>query len=304
MPRLIDPGTDPAITLNALVEALEQEHWDPRDEDSFAAMGPWLARLGRNRRFLSDLAIVELERRFAGQQDSAYGAQVLMLRPPGTRYALRANFWPAREDAVVKAGGTAPFFYDLPHDHNFSFLTVGYLGPGYWSDYYLFDDSVAGVPGEPAHLIFDQRARLDPGKLMLYRAHRDVHVQLPPDQFSVSLNILGATPAQAWRTQYRFDVATDTVTQAMATTASEALVTLATRLGGDAGVGLAAELARRHPHPRMRATALTALAGALAPTSLHEAAERAMDDASPLVAHAARTLLARIVSISDGDVRR
>lgn len=303
MPRVIAPGDGNAITLDDLIEALEHERWDARDEESFAAMGPWLARLARNRTFLADLAIAELERRFAGQRDSGYGAQVLMLGPPSSRYALRAAFWPARDDAVVRAGGTAPFFYDLPHDHNFSFLTVGYLGPGYWSDYYRFDGRADVQPGDAAGLVFEERARLEPGKLMLYRAHRDVHVQRPPDRFSVSLNILGATPAQTWRTQYRFDTVADTVTHAMTTSTSEALVTLATRLGGEEGIALAAELAQRHPHPRMRATALTALAGgALDATSLHALAERAIDDASPLVTRIAATALARTPSVSEADV--
>lgn len=306
MPRVIEPGHGAAITLDELIEALEHEKWDARDEDAFAAIGPWLARLGRNRRFLADLAIAELEQRFSGQRDSGYGAQVMMLSPPSRRYAVRAAFWPARHDAVVKAGGTAPFFYDLPHDHNFSFLTVGYTGPGYWSDYYLFDGAQDAQPGDPARLVFDRRARLEPGRLMLYRAHRDVHVQLPPDRFSVSLNILGATPAQAWRTQYRFDTARDIVAQAMTTTGSEALVTLATRLGGDAGRALAADLAIRHPHPRMRATALTALAGGALPfDAMHPLAERALDDASPLVRHVARHALAAVAAsgaISDAPI--
>lgn len=300
MPRVIDPGIGDAITLDELVEALEQERWDARDADSFAAMGPWLARLGRNRTFLADLAIAELERRFAGQRDSGYGAQVLMLGTPSSRYALRAAFWPARHDAVVKAGGTAPFFYDLPHDHNFSFLTVGYLGPGYWSDYYRFVGRPDVQAGDPAGLVFEERARLEPGRLLLYRAHRDVHVQRPPDLFSVSLNVLGATPAQAWRTQYRFDTARDTVERAMTVTASEALVTLATRLGGEDGAALAADLACRHPHPRMRATALTALAdGALAQPALHAIAERAMDDPSALVTRIAAAALAQSASVPE-----
>lgn len=186
MPRVIATVGDDAIGVDELCDTLDASAFDPRDEDAFAALGPALARLGRNRTFLADRAIAELETRFAGQADNGYGAQVLMLRAPNGRYALRANFWPARGDAVVKASGTAPFFYDMPHDHNFSFLTYGYLGPGYWSDYYLFDGDVAGVAGEPATLIFDERARLEPGRTMLYRAHRDVHVQLPPDAFSVS----------------------------------------------------------------------------------------------------------------------
>ena len=262
MPRVIDPGAGEAIGLDELVDALDASGFDPRDEAAFAALAPWLARLGRNRNFLADMAIAELEQRFAGQAANSYGAQVFLLRPPNGRYVLRANFWPAREDAVVRASGTAPFFYDMPHDHNFSFLTVGYLGPGYWSDYYLFDGDPALLPGDAAGLRFDERSRLDEGKLMLYRAHRDVHVQLPPESFSVSLNILGYDLAQPWRSQYRFDIASNTVAEALTVTPSEALATLAVQFGGAAGLGLAHDLARRHPAPRMRATALSALVAA------------------------------------------
>lgn len=294
MPRLIAPGEGDAIGVEELVEALESERWDPRDEDSFAAMGVWLARLGRNRTFLADLAIAELESRFAGQGANGYGAQVLLLRAPAARYALRANFWPARGDAVVRAGGAASFFYDLPHDHNFSFLTTGYLGPGYWSDYYLYDGAPR-LPGERAGLVFDGRRRLEPGQVMLYRAHRDVHVQLPPDAFSVTLNVLGYDPGQAWRSQYRFDIAADTVAEALTVTPAEALVTVAARLGGEGGVALAAEMAVRHPEARMRLTALEALAPVLPPAGAVSLWEHAADDAERIVRTRARAALRTLV---------
>jgi hypothetical protein len=185
MPRVIAAGAGDAIGVDHLADALDAARFDARDEDSLAELGPLLARLGRNPRFLGDLVIAELERRCAGQAaENVYGAQVFMLKPPNGRYLLRANFWPARSDAVVRASGTTPFFYDLPHDHNFPFLAYGYEGPGYWSDYYEYDvAAVTGVPGEPAGLRFVERSRLEPGRLMLYRARRDVHVQLPPDSF-------------------------------------------------------------------------------------------------------------------------
>ena len=127
MPLTLDPGAGDSIGLDDLADVLDASDFDPRDEASLAALGPLLGRLGRNRTFLADLVIAELEDRCSGQSaGNAYGAQVFMLRPPNGRYVLRANFWPARDDAVVRASGTAPFFYDLPHDHNFSFLTVGY----------------------------------------------------------------------------------------------------------------------------------------------------------------------------------
>ena len=263
MPRLIDPGTDGAIGLDDLVDALDANPVDVREEDAFASWGPLLARLGRNPHFLADLAIEELKTRCAAQAGAnGYGAQVFLLRPPNGRYVLRANFWPARTDPAVQASGPAAFFYDLPHDHNFPFLTYGYIGPGYWSDYYEYDvASLAGLPGEAAGLRFVERARLDPGKLMLYRMRRDIHVQLPPDSMSISLNILGSDPAQPWLDQYRFDIRAGTVAEGLTVTAAEALVAIAVHVGD--GLDLAQAFARRHPCPRMRVAALDALASAL-----------------------------------------
>ncbi|MBO9715182.1 transposase [Sphingomonas sp.] len=265
MPRLIDvgEGEGDAIGLDELFETLDASPVDVRDEDAFASLGPLLARLGRNRSFLADLAAAELEKRCARQSaQNGYGAQVLLLRPPGGRYLLRANFWPAAGDAVTRASGAAAFFYGMPHDHNFPFLTHGYFGPGYWSDYYDYDVApLAGLPGEAAGLRFVQRARLEPGQVMLYRMRRDIHVQLPPDSFSVSLNIMGADPAQPWLDQYRFDVARGTIAEILTHSASEALVAIAAHLGGRGGE-LAAHLARTHPCDRMRAAAVRALAAA------------------------------------------
>lgn len=298
MPRLIDPGAGEAIGVEELVAALDDAfargHVDVRDEDAFASLAPLLARLGRHRTFLADLAIAELKERCARQAaTSSYGAQVFLIRPPNGRYVLRANFWPAREDAVVRASGTAPFFYDHAHDHNFPFLTVGYLGPGYWSDYYLFYGAEDALPGDPARLEFVERSRLEEGKLMLYRAHRDVHVQLPPDAFSVSLNILGYDAGQPWRSQYRFDIARDTIAEALTTTPSEALATLAVQFGGGDGIDLAHHLLRRHPSARMRRTAMDALAGAGDRAAIWEAAA---DDADEGVARHARLRLRRLRS--------
>lgn len=297
MPRLIDPGEGDAISLDELVEVLDASDFDVRDEASFASLGPLLARLGRNRDFLGDMVLAELKARCSGQSAmNSYGAQVFLLRPSNGRYVLRANFWPARNDPVVRASGTAPFFYDVPHDHNFPFLTYGYSGPGYWSDYYEYDPSaIAGVPGEVAGLRFIERSRLEPGKLMLYRTGIDVHAQLPPDSFSVSLNILGHDLAQPWRDQLRFDVTNGTVAQGLTTAPSEALVALAAAFGGSNGVDLAEDFAVAHPSPRMRFTALSALAG-LEETACGRAAvyEHGLRDASDYVARRAAQEIALI----------
>ncbi|URW75649.1 transposase [Sphingomonas donggukensis] len=291
MPRLIAPGSGTAFDIDALVDALDAHPFDTRDEDSFADAGPLLARLGRNPHFLADLAIAELKDRCAGQvATNGYSAQVVLLRPPSARYVLRANFWPAATDDAVRSSGAEAFFYGDAHDHNFPFLTYGYLGPGYWSDYYERDPAaILGLPGERAHLRFVERARLEPGRLMLYRQRLDVHRQLPPEAFSVSLNILGHDPAQPWIDQYRFDIDTDTVVGGLTVAPSEALLALAVQFGN--GIDVVETLARRHPFARMRTTALDALLGA---GQGHALAEEAVADSDRLVAAHARRRLAAI----------
>lgn len=259
MPQLIDTKAPQSLTLDEAAEAIEAVQIDPRDEAGFATLAPILAGLGANRQFLADIAIEELKTRHVRQRANVYGAQALLLRPTGGRYLLRAAFWPAAADAILRSSGGATFCYGLAHDHNFPFLTYGYFGPGYWSDYYE-REARGGAPGDDAGLTFTGRKRLEPGQLLYYRAHRDIHRQLPPDGFSVTINIIGHDPAQPWRDQLRYDLEANRIDGCLSTTPSEALVALAVHLGGGNGVDLAHHLADRHPHPRMRQTARAAIA--------------------------------------------
>jgi hypothetical protein len=60
----------------------------------------------------------------------AYRAQSLVLSTPRGGCYLRANIWPCERDACFAASGARAFVYGMSHDHNVSFLAVGYLGPG------------------------------------------------------------------------------------------------------------------------------------------------------------------------------
>lgn len=261
MPRLITTTTGRISTLAELVERIESSNFDPRDDEAFCALGEDLKALHNNRTFLADLAIAELKDRFALQAaTNYYGSQVLMLHR-AKNYFLRANVWPAETDAVFSSSGPGPFFYHIPHDHNFNFLTVGYVGPGYWSDYFEYDyENVVGTPGEPAGLRFVEKSRLETGKVMLYRAHLDVHSQLPPDALSVSLNIMESTDRQSFTDQYRFDIPSASVSAMLSFTALEPLIDLAAHVGGEAGTEVVKEFARRHPSGRIQARALEARA--------------------------------------------
>lgn len=262
MPRLIDCADIRAIGLTECTERLAERGFDPADEDSLLAAACDLRQLGNDSTFLGDILIDELKRRCEPDPEAtAYGPQTLILARPGAQVFLRANIWPSPDEHVLRASGAAPFYFDVPHDHNFSFLTLGYFGPGYWSDYYEYDfENVAGYTGEPVDLRFIERSRLEHGKLMLYRAHRDVHVQYPADAMSVSLNVMHMAPHQGWFDQYRFDVENNRIAAILSHGASEVTLRLAVALGLDEARDLAGEFGRNHPSDRMRLAAWEAQA--------------------------------------------
>jgi hypothetical protein len=263
MPRVIAADSDEILDLPELVDMLESE-FDSQDEDNFASWGPALKKLANNRTFLADLVLSELKDRCEDQlKDNQYSAQVIMLHARSQKFIMRANFWPALKDSVIRHSGTDPFFYGVPHDHNFSFLTVGYLGPGYWSDYYEYEyDEVVGYPGEPVNLRFVEKAKLDQGKVMLYRAHKDIHLQLPADEMSVSINIVETSHSSAFRDQYRFDVEQRKIDGIMTRMSLEPMLALSAHYGGGEGMDLLCEFADHHPSDRIRWCALRARAGA------------------------------------------
>ena len=262
MPRLMACTDDRILALEEAMEDLTLSGFDPREEESLAHATSVLRRLGNDRGFLAEMMLRELQNRHHLQEDdNAYGPQVIALGRAGTDCLLRANLWPSAQEAVMRSSGGEAFVYDLPHDHNFSFLTLGYMGPGYWSDFYETDyHAIDGWQGEPVALRPMGRHRLEQGRIMLYRAHVDVHAQLPADSLSISLNILHTGAAQGWLDQYRFDVDRGQIAGQLAHGSSEAFLRIAVGLGQAGALDLAEAFARGHPSERMRMHAWDALA--------------------------------------------
>ena len=268
MPRVIERDDETAASLAECVDALRMKGLEPTDEDSLQHAAGLLRRLGNDRTFLGDLLVEELARGARDDSDkdggmASYGPQVIMLSPAGAApdFFLRANVWPSPDEHTMRASGGAAFVYGVPHDHNFDFLTLGYFGPGYWSDYYEYDfDTVAGWRGEPVDLHFVERARLEQGKIMHYRAHRDIHAQHAADALSVSINVVHAGAAQGWLDQYRFDLEDKRVAAILNNGASEAFVRIAVGLGSEEAKDQALRFGKSHPTDRMRLAAWSALA--------------------------------------------
>lgn len=292
MPRLLEVADDRAITLEECAEGLAAAGFEPRDEGSLIEAAGWLRRLGNHRTFLGDILLGELKsRHHEAPVRSSYGPQVLLVTPVRNQCFLRANVWPAEDDPMLRASGAAAFAYGLAHDHNFDFLTLGYFGPGYWSDYYEYDYAeVCGYAGEAVpSLRFVGRERLAENRLLHYRAHRDVHSQIAPDSLSVSLNVMHCCGAQSWFDQYAFDLEQRRIARIVNGTSSEAFLRIAVAAGGAEALDLAHCFAGRHPSERMRLCAFEALAAAAPdPRARDRLWRRAEISGSRLVAREAR----------------
>lgn len=170
MPRLIDPPAAPALDLDEVTVRLDDSGVDLADEASIARCADLLAGLALNPDFLADRVIAALKACYADHLEiNRYSAQVFLLHRSSRGFYLRANLWPSARDVAYATSGAAAFSYGVPHDHNFSFLTAGYFGPGYVSDYYDYDpETVDGRLGEPLGLKFVERSSLSRGKMMLY----------------------------------------------------------------------------------------------------------------------------------------
>ena len=263
MPHVIAVEDETIASLTECSEALAARGFRPDEEESLHYAALQLRRLGNDRNFLGDLLIGELAAR--NREDggeNSYGPQVIMLKPPGEGdFFIRANIWPSEDEHTMRASGGGAFVYSLPHDHNFSFLTLGYFGPGYWSNYYELDyEEVAGWRGEPVALRFVERSRLEEGKIQLYRAHLDVHDQVPADALSVSLNIMHTTGAQGWLDQYSFDLTNGCVGRIISNGSSEAFMRIAVGLGSGEARDIATRFGHTHPSDRMRLACWGALA--------------------------------------------
>lgn len=262
MPRLIECDDPNACALEECVEALRAIEFDPACEERTDKAALWLRRLGNNRSFLGDHLIEQLRHRHREETiESGYGPQAIVLSPLHSNVFIRANIWPSPSDHCFQASGARSFVYGIPHDHNFSFLTLGYFGPGYRSDYYEYDyQSLAGDEGEKASLRFVERSALEEGKLMLYRAHVDVHSQIPPESLSISLNIMHVDPVQHWFDQYGFDCERDEIQSVLSPNTTEVFLRIAVGLGGEEALDLAAQFGKHHPSDRLRFAAYEARA--------------------------------------------
>ncbi|MFH9736825.1 HEAT repeat domain-containing protein [Streptomyces roseolus] len=265
---------------------------DTADTDSVLASADALQALNDDADLLVDHLNRELDDLASWQRGNPYMGPSLLLGR-GENFTVRANIWlpPARRSLQEEQ---TLHSYEVPHDHTFSFLTVGHFGPGYQTTIWEYDPArVSGEPGEHVELHLLEHTDLPRGKVMYYRAGRDVHTQHQPPALSVSLNLLIHHQDNPHTQQRFFDTDNGRLTHSTPSPLSrghQLLCDLAGHLGDQRTAPLLEHLATTHPAPAVRASALTNAVRLLGPAA-EPVLIQAADDPHPAVHGPARNIL-------------
>ncbi|MCE4558237.1 hypothetical protein [Pelomonas cellulosilytica] len=285
--KTIEEATQSSIDLSECIELLDNVI-DPMDASSLVLAAPVLKQLANNRQFL----IQRFNSDVKNYIDSDYGGNFysphsFLLSPASKSFFIRANIW---VPTGSNSGATAKYeerllAYNRPHDHNFSFATIGYFGPGYETLLYEHDfEKTLGHIKERVSLKYTGRATLTQGRIMIYEARKDVHTQLPPSDLSVSLNVVINRDDETQLDQFYFDVDSCEITEYSDTVPSKrvSLLRIARELGNNDTAELLLQIAKQHP---CRRTQLQALLSATAVD------QSTMSDARRIASHSNNALV-------------
>lgn len=261
MPLVIDGLAADAICDRELAARFREANVAPGDDDALLAMAPLLAGLYRNREFLRRKLHDQLDLCLNGSPQITATSQTFNLGELGSGHYLRMVFWPSPSDEFYARCDNSVFYYGRPHDHNFSFLTVGYDGPGYESDYFeVCQDTAHWYPGCEVELKPVGRKRLAKGQLMFYRRHVDVHSQLPPSENSITVNIMSPGTRGPKGSQFIFDQSAARVEQIMQSRFNPVTFDMAMCLEDDSVHEQIEHIARHHSDDYVRYYAFKSLA--------------------------------------------
>ena len=197
----------PQIALEELIEAVERT-FRQDDEASMEACGPMLAGFAKDAGILPRLVNAAIGAIIASRSVAPIRTPQSFLIAARETFYVRCNLWmPLSESLRSRQYQERLYSLEVPHDHNFSFLTVGHLGPGYTTELYEYErSSVRGDIGEEVRLTPSGTYVLSPGDVMLYRQGIDVHVQHQPAAPSASINLMFLSERNRREWQYLFDI--------------------------------------------------------------------------------------------------
>jgi len=298
MALTLETTTEKKIDLDEFLDYLRNNFDSSDHESALAAAEPFRA-LSNNETFLTDRLNRDLLKWDDFQIGNDYTAQTFVLASY-RNWFVRANIWmPPSNIPEISEAEKNLFPYLVPHDHNFSFLTVGYWGSGYWTRLYEYEhDRVTGEAGEKVDLHYLGRTSLPRGKVMYYRGSRDVHSQEHPIDFSISLNLMIVRPEEYGHDQYFFDLDSSTISRVSGKQNSGRvfMCELAGVIGDSTTASTLETLAATHESARVRAASYGALAK-LEPSGVESVWNRALADPHAYVRKAALQTLEPIPAL-------
>lgn len=268
MVAIVDIDSDAVMSLDEYMAFVDEEV-DVLDIDGVIESCWALRRLANEREFVLDKLHEKLmsywdmrdEPLSVPKSRSLPQSVILATRP---EFYVRANVWlPLADDPNRGSDARSLYSYDIAHDHNYHLATVGYYGPGYVTELFEYDyHAVDGCWGEEVNLPARGEYQLTPGRVMVYEAGVDVHIQRPPDDISVSLNLM-CTPFEHVhrQQQYIFDARQRKIIGGSGDRTSERLFLLdiMKHVHNANSVQLLEDFLGAHPCPRTKAQALGAL---------------------------------------------
>lgn len=211
MTTFYEKTTDPsASVLSEVLEYLD-ETVDFLDEESIKSAAPLAQKLANDPSWFIDILNAEIKNNLLsdGKFKNVYTSNSTLLgrSKKGKPYFLRTNVWLPESDPLRQGMDKRFFAEDLFHDHSFDLLTVGLLGPGYKTNIRHYNhDTTVGVVGEKVETFNNVDFQLERGSALFMRKHETIHQQLPPDETSVSFNIMLDNLMKPRSRQYEFDI--------------------------------------------------------------------------------------------------
>ena len=198
------PDVRKVLTIERFIDLADD--YDLSTPEAVLEIAPLFAALNANPRLLEPYVAALAGDAAAANLQSDYTGQTFVFAE-AERFYLRANIWlPASYEMLPEFASSDQFFYGQPHDHNFTFLTACHRGAGYRTE--IFEhNGVENAPsvGDVVKTTFLEDRVFGRGMLMVYRASRDIHVQHPPDDFSVTINLMTKNAHEQVRRQNLFD---------------------------------------------------------------------------------------------------
>ena len=294
MTKKIDFAEAPApISLQEYLEFCDR-NVDPDDVESVLESAPMLRALAGDRTFLIEKINEYFRHAGVLEELNTYSAQALILavRP---NYMIRTNTWVApkvyaRDDAWERT----LYSYGFAHNHNFNLLTVGYFGPGYTTDLYRLDapENIVGYLGEEVEMTSMGQLRVGQGDVLLYERVTDIHIQNPPEELSISINLMPIDSRLSLTEQFGFDVVQKRITSLVGSQVAQQtdMLRIAACLGDGNTADVILNIGLCHPNQSTRLGALHA-ACAMLPNEDERIWQLGLKDKSDLVRTAARRML-------------